>query len=139
MMESRGIDAPVESRLPKRGWVIDGIVFAFLAKTDMATGIIEYFVTNDQVPESLRLKACDLLIRTIEDEANRLGMEVLVGSSTIVKVIALAMRSGFTPDPQPYYYVRKLLHKGIETHERRKPIIERVKPKHTDASGTAPE
>lgn len=128
MMRGRGLEVPPKSRLPQWGWTIDNIIFAFLMQTDAKIGIVEYFVTNPDISDIDRLKACDLMIRKIEDKANYLGMEMLIGSSSIPKVIGLALRSGFVGDPAPYYYVRKLLLKGIEEHERRygKPDVRRV-------------
>jgi hypothetical protein len=105
------------SFLPKRGWIVDDVGVIFLLKSDCKIGVLDFFVTNPEIDQEIRLQACDLLIQEAEKEAKKIGFEMVVGHTKILKVQALGIRYGFVYDPTPYYFFRKNL--GDQKDERR--------------------
>lgn len=99
--KDRNIKMPPHSWFPKRGWVVDDVAAMFMFKTDSKLGFIDHFITNPKATEDHRLQATDLLMKSLEDEAEKIGLTDLVGVSNIFKVQALSARYGYRFDPTP--------------------------------------
>jgi hypothetical protein len=111
-MQSRKQQMARKSWLPKRGFIVDDVATIFLLKPDCKVAILDFFMTNPRATQENRLKACDLLIQAASAEAQKFGAEILIGNSSIPKVMALGLRYGFVSDGKPYYTFRKLIERN---------------------------
>lgn len=100
--------SPAE-QLPPYGWIVEGIAYASLMRTDCSVAFIENFVTNKKASKEARLAASDLIFQELEKEALGQGFKVLAGYTSIYKVLALGGRYGMKAEVEPHWLFRKVL------------------------------
>jgi hypothetical protein len=81
--------------LPKVGFIIPGKAAGFLYQTDSSISWIENLVAAPGLPKDERNELIDIIVRTVSDEARRLGFKVLLGYTVLDVVVQRAQRHGF--------------------------------------------
>lgn len=84
-----------QNYLPEFGLVIEGLCAGFLYKTDSAFAWLEFVVSNPASDKFKRNEALDLLIKSLLQEAARLGFSAVHTSSNHKGLIERYERQGF--------------------------------------------
>lgn len=94
-MAKRHQNMPPSYLLPPTGLIVDNTAVGFLIKCDNDMGILDFFMSNPDIPKEIRQSALDDIMFAIILTAKRLGIEQLYCNSNIQATRALAEKHGF--------------------------------------------
>jgi hypothetical protein len=94
-MIKRELDVPAFDHLPPTGLIVDNVACGFLIKCDNNWGILDFFVSNPEMPEYARGSAIDEIARSLISLAIVAGVKVLKCDTSIISIYRLAIKHGF--------------------------------------------
>ena len=95
--------------LPPTGFIVEGVLAAWLYKTDSGLCYMENVISNPATTHAERDEAIALVAASLEVEAKRCGFRYMLGFSAIPTVIDVAARFGMKPSKNPYFTLVKEL------------------------------
>jgi hypothetical protein len=94
-MIKRDRPAPEHVLLPPTGLIVDNAAAGFLIKCDNNFGILDFFITNPDIPSKVGLKAVDEIAGSLIDMAKRCGIKVIKCDTEILLICQMARKHGF--------------------------------------------
>lgn len=91
----RNLKPPSPALLPKHGVVVHDTAVGFLITTDAGVGILDFFVSNPEKEQSLRIEALDAITTALTYTAQNLGILTLICNTNFANIKALADRHRF--------------------------------------------
>lgn len=95
-MQKRGLAIPDPRHLPPTGVIVDNAACGFLVKCDNNSAIIDFLISNPDIPDEQRAEAIDEVMTTLIDTAKRAGIHSLYGHVQLESSFKIAMRHGFS-------------------------------------------
>lgn len=98
-----------EAWLPPTGAIVEGVLAAWLYKTDSGLCYMENVISSPSSTHEERAEALAIVAAWLELEAVRCGFRYLLGFSSIPTVIQVAEAFGMKPSKTPYFTLVKEL------------------------------
>lgn len=95
--------------LPPTGAIVEGVLAAWLYKTDSGLCYLENLISSPSSTATERAIALPLVLRALEAEAVRCGFKYAIGFSSIPTVVQAASVFGMKPSKTPFYTLVKEL------------------------------
>lgn len=93
-LEKRGLKVD-KSLIPPVGIIEDNCACGFIIHCDNNTGILDWFITNPDMPDDLRDQALDGITSLLIESAKRAGLKQIHCHTKIEAVKSRAERHGF--------------------------------------------
>lgn len=107
--EARGMNPVQEALMPEIGRIVEGHAAIFLFRTDSGLCYVENLITNPDVTIDVALKAMDLCMDAIMEDAKDEGFKAIRFSTFIPGVLEHGKKRGFQIHPRAH----KIMTKGI--------------------------
>lgn len=107
-MAQRGLDAPKMEFLPPTGLIEDNVACGFLIGCDNGVGILDYFISNPDIPIEERDVALDDIVYTLILTATRSGLKQIYCNSALRSIKARAEKHGFSLLGEYASYLKEL-------------------------------
>lgn len=95
--EARGQKPPPVEFLPASGMFVPGVAAGFLIITDCRFGILDFFITNGDVPKKARAKALHDIATSLVEHARSIGMKFVKCDTRydIIKDLAIELHFSY--------------------------------------------
>lgn len=97
-MAKRGRQGPEFIFLPPIGLIEDNVACGFLIQCDNKCGILDFFITNPNIPRAERIETIDKIAESLIFIAGLNGLSLLKCDTMAESIKEMAKRHGFSGD-----------------------------------------